>query len=368
MDSVAATRNCSMKALPSIAFSEFTGSAGDVTARSIGGRTVLNHKAYQNKVKTPSQASSRNTLSKVSRAYKQLTDSQMKAWGALAEHMKGISTFGKAAEMTAHNAFVRINANREMAGEGMLVDAPEYKSDIPEVDWDEIWVTPKRVLLTGIVNPTGTYKLVVRMSAGQGVGISKGWNKTVIITPGMADDWGDAGLTQLYTEKIGFMPEVGEKVFIELYWLDPATGFVGETMRTTRFCITEEEAHEEGFEERVQVTEDMLVNEQKNVLTLNLEMPGGTGQIVTEGSFDIHGYGSYFYEYLKEEPEEIFVGDTMVFSRASARPDFKPGIMTVQYSREWKEGKYVQCISVSHRAGGYDRNCEIFGSNPIMGN
>lgn len=127
-----------MKVLPSIAFGEFAGSAGDVTARSIGGRTILNHKAYQNKVKTPSQASSRNTLSKVSRAYKQLTDSQMKAWEALAEHLKGISTFGKAAEMTAHNAFVRINANREMAGEGLLEDAPEYKNDIPKVDWDEI--------------------------------------------------------------------------------------------------------------------------------------------------------------------------------------------------------------------------------------
>ena len=62
----------------------------------------------------------------------------MKAWGALAEHLKGISTFGKAAEMTAHNAFVRINANRKMAGEVLLEDAPEYKNDIPEVDWDEI--------------------------------------------------------------------------------------------------------------------------------------------------------------------------------------------------------------------------------------
>lgn len=319
-------------------------------------------------MKTPSQASSRNTLSKVSRAYKQLTDSQMKAWEALAEHLKGISTFGKAAEMTAHNAFVRINANREMAGEGLLEDAPEYKNDIPEVDWDEIWVTPKRVLLTGIVNPTGTYKLVVKMSAGQGVGVSSGWSKTVIITPGMADDCGDAGLTQLYTKKIGFMPEVGEKVFIELYWLEPSTGFVGETMRTTRFCISEEQAHEEGFEEREQVTEDMLVNEQKNVLTMNLEMPGGTGQMVTEGSFDIHGYGSYFYERLKETPEEILAADTIVFSRASSRPDFKPGIMTVQFSRGWETGGEYQQVSVSHRAGGYDRQCEIFGSNPLMGN
>lgn len=35
----------------------------------------------------------------------------MSAWGRLAEKMKGISTLGTAAEMTAHNAFVRINVS-----------------------------------------------------------------------------------------------------------------------------------------------------------------------------------------------------------------------------------------------------------------
>ena len=112
METVAATSNCSMKALPSIAFNEFAGSAGDVTARSVKGRTLLNHKAHQSRKKTPAQASSRNSLSKISRAYKQLTDSQMSAWAVLAGHMKGISTFGDAASMTPHNAFVRINTNR----------------------------------------------------------------------------------------------------------------------------------------------------------------------------------------------------------------------------------------------------------------
>lgn len=99
----------------------------------------------------------------------------MQSWEVLAKHLKGISTFGKAAELTAHNAFVRINTNRQMAGEDLLVDAPSYLSDIPEVDWESIWVTPSRVLLTGIANPTGTYKLVAKMSAGQGTGVTSGW-------------------------------------------------------------------------------------------------------------------------------------------------------------------------------------------------
>lgn len=282
METVAAASICSMKVIPSIAFNEFSGSAGDVTARSVKGRTLLNHKAYQPKTKTPAQASSRNSLSKISRAYKQLTDSQMQSWEVLAKHLKGISTFGKAAELTAHNAFVRINTNRQMAGEDLLVDAPSYLSDIPEVNWESIWVTPSRVLLTGIANPTGTYKLVAKMSAGQGTGVTSGWSKTVVITPGMEDDWGDAGLTELYTEKIGYMPSIGEKVFIELYWLDPATGLVGETMRTTAICMSEAQAKEKGFTPRVQFLNDMFEDPPMNteliiqILTLLL---GGGGVI-----------------------------------------------------------------------------------------
>lgn len=354
-----------MKALPSIAFGEFTGSAGDVTARSIGGRTLLNHKAYQSKVKTPSQAVARNTLSKVSRAYKQLTDSQMKAWGALAEHLKGISTFGKAAEMTAHNAFVRINANREMAGEGLLVDAPDYLNDIPEVDWDQIWVTPERVLLTGIENPTGTYKLVVKMSSGQGNGISSGWGKTVIITPGMADDWGDAPLTELYTQKIGFLPKVGDKIFIELYWLDPATGFVGETMRTHRYCITEEEAHEQGLDERKIITEKMFVDENHIIQELKLEMLSGPNQMAVEASLDMRGHGSYFDLNSKEPVDSSVEAETMMYCRGTERPDSRPGLMSVSLSKTNIGGVSYQNIKFSHRAGSNAPVCEVFGCNPV---
>lgn len=355
-----------MKALPSIAFNDFSGSAKDVTARSTSGGTILSVRSYPSKVYSPGQKVQRNSLSKLSRAYKQLTDSQMQSWEVLAKHLKGVSTFGKAAELTAHNAFVRINTNRQMAGEDLLVDAPSYLSDIPEVDCESIWVTPSRVLLTGVANPTGTYKLVAKMSAGQGTGVTSGWNKTVVITPGMEDDWGDAGLTELYTEKIGYMPSIGEKVFIELYWLDPAKGLVGETMRTTAICMSEAQAKEEGFTPRVQFFNDMFEDPKAHLVSADVEMPGGTSQMVVEGVTDIKGFGSYFTLYSEDTPEEFFEGDTMVFSRSTTRPDFKPGIFSVSFRKEYKSGKYRQVMSFSHRAGGYDKKSEVFGSNPIM--
>ena len=65
---------------PSIAFNDFAGTAKDVTARNVNGRNILSHRAQHSKIVTPAQAVTRNKLSKISRAYKQLSDSQMTAW------------------------------------------------------------------------------------------------------------------------------------------------------------------------------------------------------------------------------------------------------------------------------------------------
>ena len=84
---------------PSIAFSDFSGSAKGVTARSTKGRTILSSKSQYSSRTTPAQVVSRNTLSKISRSYKQLSDSQMKGWETLAGRMKGIYAFDKLVEL-----------------------------------------------------------------------------------------------------------------------------------------------------------------------------------------------------------------------------------------------------------------------------
>ena len=150
-----------MKALPSIAFNEFRGSAGDVTARVSQGRQVLSARTVPAKGKTPAQAVSRNRLSKISRSYKKLSDGQMKAWAALAEKMKGISTFGQAAELTPHNAFVRINSNREMVGKPLHTDAPVYTTDVPEVEYEDFWITPERIVFMNVQQPSDNHFLCI---------------------------------------------------------------------------------------------------------------------------------------------------------------------------------------------------------------
>ena len=196
-----------MKALPSIAFNEFKGSAGDVTARVSKGRQVLSSRCQHSHVKTESQAVSRNRLTSISRSFRKLSDSQMKEWAVLAERMKGVSTFGKAAELTAHNAFVRINTNRALAGMLALESAPVYISDVPEVDYDDFWVTPDRIIFVGLKQPSEHHRLVVKMSQTTSTGVSSGWNDIVIITPAFSPDWGDADITAVNSEIVAVRKE-----------------------------------------------------------------------------------------------------------------------------------------------------------------
>lgn len=266
-----------MIAKPSIAFNDFAGTAKDVTARTVNGRNVLSVRAKQSKVVTPAQATSRNQLSKISREYKQLSDSQMQAWEVLAKHLKGISYFGKAAEMTGHNAFVRLNSNRVMAGESILRDAPSHLGSIPNVVYTDAVVSPEFIAINGIKHQSDPYKLVVKMSVSQSTGVSSGWSKTVIISSGMEDDWGQADVTKLYFKTIGVEPIPGQKVFIESYWMDTATGFAGQ-VRQDMAVVTGESPSGS----RVKVTMDSLdPTEENHVSSLDVDFSTGAPAAAT---------------------------------------------------------------------------------------
>ena len=354
-----------MKAIPSIAFSEFSGTAGDVTARSIGGRTLLNHKSYQSKVKTPSQAASRNTLSKVSRAYKQLSDSQMKAWGALAEQLRGASLFGHAAELTAHNAFVRINANRQLAGRPILMDAPEYTTVIPAVDYTDFWVAPDIIIFTGIRKPQDSYRLVVRMSAGMSPGISSGWSRTVIVSPCTDEDWGDADITALYTSTIGYIPQEGEKVFIEIYWLDPDTGFTGEVSRLRAVTMSSSQVHHDAYAKRNEVTPANLATIPDGVTVERFYMEQAPGSAILLADVKVSNTTFYSSESgdVQGLPYTYLGGRTFFPGRGCGTNKWAIGLyenyVTVTYNGgTWK---------IASNAGAYDRQHEVFGTS-VMSN
>ena len=356
-----------MKALPSIAFNEFKGSAGDVTARVSKGRQVLSARSMHSSSKTPAQAVSRNRLAKISRSYKKLTDEQMKAWAVLAEKMKGISTFGQAAELTPHNAFVRINSNLQMVGMPLLNDAPAYINDVPEVLYEDLWISPDMIIFTGLEQPSESHVLVFKMSPALSPGVSSGWGQTVIITPGMAPDWGDADLTALYTDVMGVAPEAGKKYFCEFYWMDKNTGFTGESMAISAVCKAGSTAYNREYTPRVMITQKQVVptDETASVENFKFELSPGSVLAAASGRFNDMIPCSYLYLKVENPPEDIRYGHHCFLARTfpGTRYDSR---YQVQYRDLYPDfgGPYSK-LSVSCRAGGVGDGFEIFGTCAI---
>ena len=339
---------------PSIAFNDFAGTAKDVTARNVKGRNILSSRAQHSKIVTPAQAVSRNRLSRISRTFRQLSDSQINQWEVLAGHLKGISTFGQAASLTAHNAFVRINSNRAMVGMPPLEDAPIYKADVPEVIYEDLWISPDVIVFTGLEVPSESYRLVVKMSPAQSPGTTNGWSKTVIIAPGIVPDWGDADVTKLYTETIGVAPEAGKKYYLECWWLDTETGFTGESMWISAICKEGSTAYNEPYVSRARITQDDVA-EGSSGEGLDFELSPGSA--ICSADAILYGDNNVASTtfVLKKAPKNFIEGKAMILARGTAEGDYSPQTFLIELL-EWI-GDYE--ISFKHRAGHYEKPSEV---------
>lgn len=343
-----------MKALPSIAFNDFSGSAKDVTARSTSGGTILSVRSYPSKVYSPNQKIQRNNLSKISRAYKQLTDSQMKSWEGLAKHLKATSYLGSSAEMTAHNAFVRININRSLAGEHLLKDAPSHIGLIPDVAYSSVVMTPQLIMFSGIKHESAPYKLVVKMSASQSAGISNGWSKTVLLASDIEDDWGEADVTRLYLKAIGVEPVPGQKVFIEAYWMNTQTGIGGQVFKDS-VLVTGESS----YQQRMRVTDANLDPAQEQSVSA-IDVDYSTNAPVVNFNAVCLGYSNVAASkaYLEENLPSELLGISYALGRGMGEDG---SIHPQSYEIQSTNFSRKTSINFNHRGGAYIKPTEVFG-------
>ena len=347
-----------MIALPSIAFEGFSGSAKGVTARRVGGRNILSCKCYPTGPATFAQVARRTSLKKISKSWKLLSSEQMREWERLAEHASGASVLGKKAELSGQNLFVRINVARAMAGESLLSTAPESNVAVPNVSFSQIVVTPQLIVLGGTKHEPSPNKLVVKMSGTQSPGVSNGWSKTVIITPGMEDDWGEADVTRLYLNTIGVEPTPGQKVFVEAYWLDTSTGFTGQAARES-VIVTGKSS----YQRRVKATMDNLdPTEESHVSALDVDFSTGAPVAVFNAQCLGHSNVASSEVYLDQQLPAEVIGTGMCLGRSND----DEGHINVQsylvymYNRNGKSQ-----LTFAHRGGPYFTKTEVFGAGII---
>ena len=350
-----------MKALPSIAFSGFNGSAGNVTAKVTKGRQILSSRSQHSYITTIAQSVSRNRLSKISRSYKQLSDSQMKGWETLAGHLKGIFTFGKSAELTAHNAYVRINTNRILAGLPALTSAPVYTSDVPEVDYDDFWITPERIVFVGLNTPSEHHRLLLKMSRSANAGVSSGWNDTVIITPALSPDWDEADVTQAYIDRIGFSPVSGQKCFISMWWVDTRTGFTGESMMVSAICGELSNVHKTEFIGRKRIRPSDIVP-SGSATGVDVEFSSEAGLVSASAVLAGENGSAASQCSCVDVIDGIPAGDGYFLARSDAEGGYKPQTF-IMWLRRSSGGIGLTFV---HRGGAYRKPSFIDGTGVFI--
>ena len=343
-----------MIALPSIAFGGFSGSAKDVTARQVGGRSILSVRAWPTGQTTSAQVVRRASLTRITKSWQLLQDEQRQAWENLARHTTGISVLGQKAQISGINLYVRLNANRVMAGEAMIQDAPAAVVAVPNVSYSEVVMTPQLIVFTGIKHEAAPYKLVVKMSASQSPGISSGWSKTVIISSDTEDDWGEADLTKLYLKTIGVEPVPGQKVFIESYWMDTSNGFTGQVFKDS-VVVTGESS----YQSRKRVTMDNLdPATEQHVSALDIEYSTGAPIIYFDAVCLGHSNIASSVATLDTTLPAELIGLSYVMGRGMGENgDLHPQSYQIQSINRGQKTE----INFQYRGGKYVKPSEVFG-------
>ena len=298
----------------------------------------------------------RASLKKISKSWVTLTNEQRQEWDRLAEHATGASSLGQKAELSGLNLYVRLNANRVMAGEAVLVDAPAGQVAVPNVEYSTVGVTPQLVVFGGIKHESAPYKMVVKMSGSQSSGISNGWSKTVIISSEVEDDWGEADITRLYLKTIGVEPTPGQKVFIEAYWLDTSTGFTGQVYKDS-VIVTGESS----YTPRKRVTMDRLLpDHEQHVSSIDVDFSSGAPVIQFDVMCEGHSNVASSEAYLDQDLPEELRGTSWALGRGNGAD----GKLVAQSYVMWLYGaRYGDpaYITFAHRGGYYVKPTEVFG-------
>ena len=288
----------------------------------------------------------------------------MKDWERLAEHTSGQSVFGQKAQLTGINLYVRLNANRVMAGEALIAEAPAAVAAVPNVSYSNVEITPQLVIFGGIKHESSPYKLVVKMSGSQSSvvkmsgsqssGITNGWSKTVIISSDTEDDWGEADLTKLYLKTIGVEPTPGQKVFIESYWLDTSTGFTGQVFKDS-VIVTGESS----YQGRKRITMDNLdPAEEQHVSALDMDYSTNAPVIYFDTVCLGHSNVASSEAILDKELPEELIGLSYALARGMGEDgSLHPQSYQIQ-SINWRK----KCeLHFMHRGGKYIKPTEVFG-------
>lgn len=339
-----------MKAIPSIAFNDFSGTAKEVTARKSKGRQLLSSRSQHSHIVSKAQASARARFAYVSRSWRKLSNQQIKGWQRLA------------GDGVAFEHFLKLNLNLKLVKSPILMEAPVIK-DIPLPAFDDFYLTPTLITFIGLYIPSQDYRLVVKMSHTRNGAWSQNpnYNQCVIITPNLLSNWGDGDLTAAFTETLGYTPILGKRYYLDMYYVDSTTGASGPHYRMETVCSQVGVSSGMEYHPRMQVTMDNVESDNPKDIVSAFDFEFSAGSIIVSALLDIHygGYSSGCTFILDSVPPGFISSYSMLLARST---DGMGRISLFSCTTNLTVGQGKKGIQIACRGGNGTRQTEIFST------
>lgn len=215
---------------PSIMVEDFRKSAGGVTASKNKSRLYVKNRITPRNPRTESQTQVRSDLTTNSRAWSQLTQAQRDAWNEYAKSVLGRRQLGAAAKISGFNAYMRIANNLAVINLPALTMPPSsVEFPVYEIS-NVVYVAPVgetpgtlTISFAGLTTLTGMH-MIVKATAPFSGGRASLPSALRVITNNASVATGSTEVLASYNAKFGAFASAGQKVEIQVYLIDDATG------------------------------------------------------------------------------------------------------------------------------------------------
>jgi len=175
--------------------------------------------------RTPAQITERNRLASLSSAFRSLTVEQIAAWNDAAKLYAKTDIFGDLRVNTGLQLYVALNANLLQIG-ATTIDNPPAPTNADVVFVQELLVSKSQnqVQLTLSDDVPATSAMVVKATPALSPGINfvKTELRKIGILPALSRV--PIELAQMYIDKFGAIGDAGQKMFVEVYFIDTLSG------------------------------------------------------------------------------------------------------------------------------------------------
>ena len=350
-----------MKLIPSIAFNDFSGSAGHVTARKVGDKTYLSTRTKHSRKKTSSQASIRCRFGDTIRGYSKLTEGQRLSWRSLASNLGEYATSTGNTTITGHNLFVSINTFRSICGKPITPAAPAQLLPSRYINVGDFWLNPEHVIFANVALKEGSDDVVLfEMYAAQSPAEISAWDKTLIVAVVASTDWGEVDLTKAYIEKFGTPLKIGQHVFIKVCSLNSECGYVKWFSLIGHTASEKSSLHQRIYIPRAKIKMEMINPITQNYECEVMDYEISPGPKLTSNSITIRSYKDFLVtsDFLHNGLTDAFDFErSYQYSRSTAVRNYFIQCMEVKvYNNSTKK------ISLYCFAGVYTKHFETFGT------